>query len=109
MFLFSSRRRHTRGPRDWSSDVCSADLGYPEHGGPGGYAPPRRPEQPGYPDQPGYPEQGGYPGAPSGYPQPYEQRPPSGYGRSEERRVGKVGEDVVSACEKQTNIWVEAQ
>src|SRR6266498_4871772 len=25
-FFFSSRRRHTRCGRDWSSDVCSADL-----------------------------------------------------------------------------------
>src|SRR5207253_3624803 len=25
--FFSSRRRHTRWPRDWSSDVCSSDLG----------------------------------------------------------------------------------
>src|SRR6185503_4695894 len=25
-FLFSSRRRHTRCSRDWSSDVCSSDL-----------------------------------------------------------------------------------
>src|SRR5699024_9235226 len=25
--LFSSRRRHTRSKRDWSSDVCSSDLG----------------------------------------------------------------------------------
>src|SRR5690625_7847833 len=25
-FLCSSRRRHTRWPRDWSSDVCSSDL-----------------------------------------------------------------------------------
>src|SRR5690606_31899148 len=25
-FLFSSRRRHTRVSRDWSSDVCSSDL-----------------------------------------------------------------------------------
>src|SRR5439155_13282293 len=24
----SSRRRHTRWPRDWSSDVCSSDLCY---------------------------------------------------------------------------------
>src|SRR5207253_6910546 len=24
--FFSSRRRHTRWPRDWSSDVCSSDL-----------------------------------------------------------------------------------
>src|SRR3712207_2742921 len=27
-FFFSSRRRHTRYWRDWSSDVCSSDLGY---------------------------------------------------------------------------------
>src|SRR5699024_11618187 len=26
-FFFSSRRRHTRSKRDWSSDVCSSDLG----------------------------------------------------------------------------------
>src|SRR5690606_41230505 len=26
MFFFSSRRRHTRFSRDWSSDVCSSDL-----------------------------------------------------------------------------------
>src|SRR5712664_4043429 len=26
-FFFSSRRRHTRSDRDWSSDVCSSDLG----------------------------------------------------------------------------------
>src|SRR5690625_5691459 len=25
-FFFSSRRRHTSWPRDWSSDVCSSDL-----------------------------------------------------------------------------------
>src|SRR5690606_39745814 len=29
-FFLSSRRRHTRFSRDWSSDVCSSDL---EHGG----------------------------------------------------------------------------
>src|SRR5439155_19186991 len=33
-FFFSSRSRHTRWPRDWSSDVCSSDLigilGWPE-------------------------------------------------------------------------------
>src|SRR2546429_1516239 len=27
-FFFSSRRRHTRCSRDWSSDVCSSDLSY---------------------------------------------------------------------------------
>src|SRR5206468_6705508 len=32
-FFFSSRRRHTRSDRDWSSDVCSSDLGrIGEHG-----------------------------------------------------------------------------
>src|SRR6266536_5444394 len=25
-FFFSSRRRHTRSTRDWSSDMCSSDL-----------------------------------------------------------------------------------
>src|SRR6266498_4670759 len=30
-FFFSSRRRHTRCGRDWSSDVCSSDL--PHMGG----------------------------------------------------------------------------
>src|SRR5690606_40643400 len=29
-FFFSSRRRHTRFSRDWSSDVCSSDLGLHE-------------------------------------------------------------------------------
>src|SRR5207247_3880652 len=29
-FFFSSRRRHTRSTRDWSSDVCSSDLDSPQ-------------------------------------------------------------------------------
>src|SRR5690606_13104398 len=29
---FSSRRRHTRFSRDWSSDVCSSDLDAPDAG-----------------------------------------------------------------------------
>src|SRR5699024_11439642 len=33
LFLFSSRRRHTRSKRDWSSDVWSSDLGIFEHSG----------------------------------------------------------------------------
>src|SRR5438874_9819671 len=33
-FFFSSRRRHTRSLRDWSSDVCSSDLGGRHAGGP---------------------------------------------------------------------------
>src|SRR5690554_8188137 len=31
-FFFSSRRRHTRCGRDWSSDVCSSDLQTSEEG-----------------------------------------------------------------------------
>src|SRR2546422_7178976 len=31
-FFFSSRRRHTRCSRDWSSDVCSSDLVTAQHG-----------------------------------------------------------------------------
>src|SRR5258707_14194727 len=30
IFFFSSRRRHTRYWRDWSSDVCSSDLTWPQ-------------------------------------------------------------------------------
>src|SRR6266496_6635471 len=32
-FFFSSRRRHTRSLRDWSSDVCSSDLAVGERAG----------------------------------------------------------------------------
>src|SRR5690606_39597650 len=32
-FFFSSRRRHTRFSRDWSSDVCSSDLYLPNDKG----------------------------------------------------------------------------
>src|SRR2546429_3569607 len=32
-FFFSSRRRHTRCSRDWSSDVCSSDLAGGAKGG----------------------------------------------------------------------------
>src|SRR5215475_6201194 len=42
-FFFSSRRRHTRFSRDWSSDVCSSDLAERErergHGGEAGTFP----------------------------------------------------------------------
>src|SRR5256885_6356289 len=34
---FSSRRRHTRLQGDWSSDVCSSDLGLEGEGADGGY------------------------------------------------------------------------
>src|SRR5438876_4913056 len=40
-FFFSSRRRHTRWTGDWSSDVCSSDLGAKfRNSGPGAYASP---------------------------------------------------------------------
>src|SRR5690606_39561607 len=32
LFFFSSRRRHTRFSRDWSSDVCSSDLAKTAYG-----------------------------------------------------------------------------
>src|SRR3989442_10508423 len=38
IFFFSSRRRHTRCGRDWSSDVCSSDLSYLEAAGGDRYA-----------------------------------------------------------------------
>src|SRR5690606_41092808 len=31
LFVISSRRRHTTFSRDWSSDVCSSDLGFSSH------------------------------------------------------------------------------
>src|SRR5699024_11813682 len=42
--FFSSRRRHTRSKRDWSSDVCSSDLGgvYYKDGTVGGGPPPKQ-------------------------------------------------------------------
>src|SRR5699024_12152778 len=66
LFFFSSRRRHTRSKRDWSSDVCSSDLC--------GLRPART-------DRP-------FPGA--GRRRALRPRwRPSGRSRSEERRVGK--------------------
>src|SRR5439155_11564585 len=64
-FFFSSRRRHTRWPRDWSSDVCSSDLA----------------------------DRGGHLAADVAY-RRRDGRDPDlalvdGFGRSEERRVGK--------------------
>src|SRR5947209_18415035 len=47
-FFFSSRRRHTRYWRDWSSDVCSSDLFGPIGRRPVGRLPkrPTRPQKP---------------------------------------------------------------
>src|SRR5690606_40364287 len=71
VFFFSSRRRHTRFSRDWSSDVCSSDL--PSAGGPG-QRPCRRPDC--------LVTAGGSPGG---------GRRSAPAVRSEERRVGKEG------------------
>src|SRR6267378_5824876 len=38
LYFFSSRRRHTRSLRDWSSDVCSSDLGGAAGAAPAGVA-----------------------------------------------------------------------
>src|SRR5687768_18232453 len=65
IFFFSSRRRHTRCSRDWSSDVCSSDLAWAR--------PAKRPAAP--KRQP--------------VPEPRDQARPVPGARSEERRVGK--------------------
>src|SRR6266498_6167966 len=39
VFFFSSRRRHTRCGRDWSSDVCSSDLAFLARAKGGGIVP----------------------------------------------------------------------
>src|SRR5699024_11501578 len=63
-FFFSSRRRHTRSKRDWSSDVCSSDLPLPDRPPRGRRPRHRRTRGP-------------------------RRRTPCGADRSEERRVGK--------------------
>src|SRR5690242_21939135 len=76
-FFFSSRRRHTRLTCDWSSDVCSSDLGQIDRAAIGldelGIARQQR-------------------GAPAGGADPrgdLRHREPAVDHRSEERRVGK--------------------
>src|SRR3712207_9564580 len=75
-YVMSSRRRHTRYWRDWSSDVCSSDLGADAGGLPG---------EPALPDP-----------RPRGARLLRQLAPalrlparPARLGRSEERRVGK--------------------
>src|SRR5690625_5020567 len=60
-FFFSSRRRHTRWPRDWSSDVCSSDFNNPFASSQGMPRPGQRP-------RPGGAEQGGRPQGREGAP-----------------------------------------
>src|SRR5207249_9762844 len=80
VFFFSSRRRHTRSKRDWSSDVCSSDLN------------PRHPHTPNR-----FSTRATATGTPqgcirrkhSGKAAPIESGPADKRRRSEERRVGK--------------------
>src|SRR5690349_25038889 len=81
IFFFSSRRRHTRSLRDWSSDVCSSDL-----------RPPCR-------------RHGGAAAARDRRPAPAQVSLRNGVeGRSEERRVGKECRSRWSADHEKKNI-----
>src|SRR5687768_17751372 len=95
-FFFSSRRRHTRCSRDWSSDVCSSDLERPgEHREAAQevllfdveqlVAPPQRGLQRSLPRQ-----------APTGL---VDEEPEAVLERSEERRVGKECRSRWSRCQ----------
>src|SRR5437870_13106341 len=89
-FFFSSRRRHTRWPRDWRSDVCSSDLRRR-----------RRPVRPGFHNVE----------TPAYWPPTTARKYASGMNqgastvwRSEERRVGKEDRGVVAsggACQEE--------
>src|SRR5437762_11264406 len=78
-FFFSSRRRHTRYIGDWSSDVCSSDLGALRGGL---HALARHPERDEY-------LVGGSDGIPQAYRIERKVQRRIGDNRSEERRVGK--------------------
>src|SRR5690606_40815779 len=92
--FFSSRRRHTRFSRDWSSDVCSSDLGRGEGSGNAGTS--GRGHK-GQKSRSGYSKKIGFEGGQM----PLQRRVPkfgfkninrveyNGINRSEERRVGK--------------------
>src|SRR5690606_39356081 len=92
-FFFSSRRRHTRFSRDWSSDVCSSDLS-PASGWRESKAPAHRRRKaaencPRTCRWPSCPAQSGLPCGSTGgrNHRPADSPPP--ISRSEERRVGK--------------------
>src|SRR5690606_39638554 len=90
VFFFSSRRRHTSFSRDWSSDVCSSDLrlllldAVLVGRRVGGSGPGAQPEQAGGEEQ----GQGELGDDTHGFPLRVRVLR---NGRSEERRVGKVG------------------
>src|SRR3712207_7774701 len=83
IFFFSSRRRHTRYWRDWSSDVCSSDLGPVRGASLRGHRQPVR----GGGELPGTPLQHGADGLPGGT--LFDGEQDLVRQRSEERRVGK--------------------
>src|SRR5690606_41028610 len=92
--FFSSRRRHTRFSRDWSSDVCSSDLSCKDTFCHGGYFVGGRPSggslvTPNWLDLSGKPaECGSCHGLPPPSPHPDDSACADCH-RSEERRVGK--------------------
>src|SRR5439155_19057351 len=87
LFFFSSRRRHTRWPRDWSSDVCSSDLPrmLKASTGNGGDLVPLA----ALAGEAGSTRLIGARGSPPGRTGETPVAPPSSSARSEERRVGK--------------------
>src|SRR5687768_17783860 len=88
MFFFSSRRRHTRCSRDWSSDVCSSDLEELPAGEQRRRSSDRVTAQP----LASSPPQGALPGAPGTEGDPFQTGGSKWRwlaSRSEERRVGK--------------------
>src|SRR5690606_40001365 len=97
-FFFSSRRRHTRFSRDWSSDVCSSDLrGRPRASPPRKRQPTVRPVSPGAPAMPLRARCAGEPPLPP----PPHPLPCEAHRRSEERRVGKECRSLGSPCHSQ--------
>src|SRR5690606_40857789 len=100
-FFFSSRRRHTRFSRDWSSDVCSSDLEF-------GVAPSGHERGAG--GRGVQADEGAHGGGlPRAVGAEEARDVPGGDGeRSEERRVGKEGRDRCSPGQQQISaicIW----
>src|SRR5690606_40851405 len=102
---FSSRRRHTRFSRDWSSDVCSSDLTQHQLGIAGGTASNTKLVLGSGRMIPGFED--GLVGAKAGesrtvsvtFPEDYQNLDLAGKARSEERRVGKERRSRVAASE----------
>src|SRR5690348_18309999 len=96
-FFFSSRRRHTRWTGDWSSDVCSSDLGVRQDERDRIAAPAQRVRQvpPRSEQQLAMPERT--------LDNPTNSAHARIDGRSEERRVGKEGRSRWLACHYNEN------